>query len=61
LSSYDGAILTTSTIDNNDGQALLCGEDEGINCTNNTVNMTGDGDTLTLSDSDGDFVFSREF
>ncbi|MDG2071042.1 MAG: hypothetical protein P8J55_04775 [Pseudomonadales bacterium] len=60
MSSYDGAILTTSTIDNNDGQALLCGEDAGINCTN-TVNMTVDGDTLTLSDSDGDFVFSREF
>ena len=58
--SYDGAILTTSTIDNNDGQALLCDEDEGINCTNVTNNFALDGDTLTLSNSDGDFTFSRE-
>jgi len=58
--SYDRAILTTSTIDNNDGQALLCDEDEGINCTNVTNNFALDGDTLTLSNSDGDFTFSRE-
>lgn len=57
--SFDGSTLTTSTIDNSDGEALLCDLPETSNCDGVAVGASVTTDTLTLS-IDGDFVFTKE-
>jgi hypothetical protein len=59
--SFNGSTLTSSTIDNSDGKALLCDLPESSNCVDVVVSASVTNDTLTLSiPEDGDFVFTKE-
>ena len=59
--TYDGSILTTSTIDNSDGEALLCSSPKASNCVNESMNASTTSDSLTLSiPSEGDVILTRK-
>ncbi len=59
--TYDGSTLTTSTTDNSDGEALLCGLPKASNCANDSVNTSVSGDSLTISiPIDGDVVLTKK-
>jgi len=59
--SFDGSTLTSSTIDNSDGEALLCDLPDTSDCQGVTVSASVTNDTLTISiPGDGDFVFTKE-
>lgn len=50
--SYSNGSLRISTLQNNDGDTLLCNIPASSNCTNEPYDVTVNGDALTITDSE---------
>jgi hypothetical protein len=59
--TYDGSTLTISTVDNSDGEALLCNQPDSVNCTNKSISVSTTSDSFTLSvPGEGNFTFTSK-